>query len=163
MNIVARVRYSRNCTNDTFPLPNVGDCIRYAITELAEMVDAQLRMSQPEHLRNNHRNHDPRKECGQAGYMLISAWIQLRREDTFTVLDMRQTESFDLAFVDASHEVLFALESAIMGDRNGLELYSAIESWIHLCAVAGWDADALIAETCTDFERKHCVTREVVP
>ena len=66
MNILDRVRYSRNCTNDTFPLPSPADCLWYAHTEGAEAIDAWLRRNQPEHVRNNARNTDMRKEVGQA-------------------------------------------------------------------------------------------------
>ncbi len=162
MNIISRTRYSRNCTNDTFPLPSVADCLWYAITEAGEVVDAILRAKQPEHLRNNVRNVDPRSESGQALYMLCSAWIQLRREDMFTESYIHPINNFEVLFIDAVHEILLALESAIKGDTNGLELCSAIESWCYLCAAAGWDPDQLIDETCQDFERKHCVTREVM-
>lgn len=162
MNIIARVRYSRNCTNDSFPLPDHPNCLWYAHSESGETASSLMYVRRPGDKRNNNRDRDPRKEWGQTGYMLISAWIQLRREDMFTVLDMRKSDTLDMAFVDAAHEILFALESALLGDKNGLQLYSAIEAWHHVCAVAGWDADQLIEETCADFERKHCITREVL-
>ena len=92
-----RVRLSRERTAATFPLPNVLDCIRYAITELAEYEDALLRQERASDKRNNDKQHDPRSELGQALYMLLSAAVQFgepsepRRLPAVSVAGLRAT------------------------------------------------------------------------
>ncbi len=157
MNIVARVRYSRNCTNDTFPLPSVTNCLRYAITEMAEFDDARLRQQQPEHLRNHARNDDPRRELGQCGYMLASAWVQITKQDEVNFNTPHETRNIDHMYAGALADIAFALED----DGAQSSVYFAISAWVQLCGMLGWNADQLIEETCAEFERKHCVTREV--
>ena len=162
MNVIARTRYSRNCTNDDFPLPTVMDCLFYAHSESGETASSLMYVRRPGDKRNNNRDRDPRREWGQCGYMLISAWIQLRREDTFVFAGLHAENTLDTAYASAAGAIVTALESAIYGDQNGLELYNAIEAWQHVCVVADWNADQLIDEVCAEFERKHCVTREVL-
>ncbi len=162
MNILERIRYSRNCTNDTFPLPSVVDCVWYAVTEFGEAIDARLRMAQPEHVRNNARNVDSRCETGQCVYMLGSAFIQLHKANTFKPWPPRYGEStVDFAIADACRYTTNALTDVLLGDQNGITIMLAMQAWCHVCTLQGWDVDALIDETCADFERKHCIVREV--
>ena len=74
--LVEIVRASRERTDSVFPLPDVGSCIDYAITEAGEYLDAILRDKRNGDKRNNSKDHDARKEWGQCGYMICSAIIQ---------------------------------------------------------------------------------------
>ena len=163
MNVISRTRYSRNCTNDTFPLPSIVDCLWYAFTEAGEVVDARLRMAQPAHLRNNARNVDPRHETGQVLYMLASAYVQVRRDDSFQPwgAGVGETE-LDFAIAEACHYTVAAIADTMLGDENGVSIMLAMRAWCNVCVVADWNADQLIDETCAEFEKKHCVVREVL-
>lgn len=163
MNVLERIRYSRNCTNDTFPLPIIIDCLWYAYTESGEAIDARLRMAQPEHLRNNHRNVDMRKEVGQVIYMLGSAWVQMHRTNIFALWPVGNGEpALDFALTEACERTVQAVATVLCGDKSAAVIVLAMQAWCHVCALSGWDVDALIEETCADFERKHCVVREVL-
>jgi len=158
VNILERVRYSRNCTNDTFPLPSPTACLWYAFTEAGEVVDARLRLQQPEHVRNHARNDDPRREAGQAIYMLCSGYVQLHRNNLFTPWPANVGEpTIEFALAEACHRTVAAITDLLLGDENGITIILALQAWVHVCSVAGWDADQLIDETCAEFERKHCV------
>ena len=63
-----------------FPEPPVDICIEYAITELAEALDASLRLN-PRFKRNNHRNISVEDELMDALFMVTSAYIQIPLED----------------------------------------------------------------------------------
>lgn len=165
MNILERIRYSRNCTNDSFPLPSPIDCLWYAKTEGdGESVDAWLRERRSADLRNNTRDHNMRKEVGQAIYMLASAYIQWHRNNIFQVWpDTCGDTQLDFAILDACKYTHIALTDAMLDDTNGINIILAMQAWCHVCALQSWDARQLVEETCADFERKHCVVREVVP
>ena len=149
-----RVKLSRERTNATFPLPSVLDCIRYAITELAEMDDALLRQERTGDKRNNDKAHDPRSELGQALYMLLSAAVQLRCDCDVTPQDA----SDKFAAYVASMRCL--VSCAYYADRQttGALMWHVDDAFAVLCSLAhghGWSVDALIDDTCARFEAKH--------
>jgi len=153
-----RVRQSRELTAATFPLPSVLDCIRYAITELAEYDDALLRQERTGDKRNNDKTHDPRSELGQALYMLLSAAVQgngpLEYDDYWSVGTMAY----------AHHTAMGRLVEALFDLRieawAGGDMDAAYTGIVALCALHGWDVDALIDDTCAAFEAKHAPARE---
>jgi len=147
-----RVQQSRQLTAATFPLPSVLDCIRYAITELAEYDDAMLRAERTGDKRNNDKAHDPRSELGQALYMLLSAAVQ-RSTPLHTVVSWRLA---DPGYITAM-VMLCEVAQCIM-DSNctpTLHMDYAYTAMIVLAATNGWNVDALIDDTCAAFERKH--------
>lgn len=152
-----RVRQSRELTAATFPLPSVLDCIRYAITELAEYDDALLRQERTGDKRNNDKTHDPRSELGQCGYMLLSAAIQLGSKPAFAARYEREGIE-RLTYHIALLSDMSSLMLNVWCNYDLLALYDfemSYASWWRLCEVQGWDVDALIDETCARFEAKH--------
>ena len=61
--LIEIVRHSRQATAPVFPLPNMDRCVRYAITELGEFFDAELRPRHRENLETMTRRTIP----GQSG------------------------------------------------------------------------------------------------
>src|SRR5574343_139598 len=96
MDVLERVGSSRMMLDGKFPYPSAVDCMRYAIQELAEMDDAMMRQEQPNHKRNNGREHDPRKELGQAGYMILSAILYFERYDLLITRTVTGDNSLEL-------------------------------------------------------------------
>ena len=149
-----RVQLSRQRTAGVFPLPNVLDCIRYSICELAEMDDALLRQERTGDKRNSDKAHDPRSELGQALYMLLSAAVQLRCDCDVTPQDA----SDKFAAYVASMRCL--VSCAYYADRQttGALMWHVDDAFAVLCSLAhghGWSVDALIDDTCARFEAKH--------
>ena len=149
-----RVQLSRQRTAGVFPFPSVLDCIRYAITELAEYDDALLRQERTGDKRNNDKAHDPRSELGQALYMLLSAAVQLRCDCDVTPQDA----SDKFAAYVASMRCL--VSCAYYADRQttGALMWHVDDAFAVLCSLAhghGWSVDALIDDTCARFEAKH--------
>jgi hypothetical protein len=161
-----RVQLSRQRTQGVFPLPSVLDCIRYAITELAEYDDALLRQERQGDKRNNIKQmHDPRSELGQCAYMIVSAMIQMPEYsfDTPSLLErdgiLRTTYHFCLLSNLAS-----AGENATYSHCKPEvheDLQWAWEDLVRLCDWHGWDVDHLVDETCNRFEQKHAPAREI--
>jgi hypothetical protein len=152
------VQQSRALTAATFPLPSVLDCIRYAITELAEYDDALLRAERTGDKRNNDKQHDPRSELGQALYMLLSAAVQLGHEPEYFSADGGVTESYldavsTMAIV--GYDVFKMSDVPWTVDLVHKELDDAYSALLDLSDVCGWPVDALIDDTCAAFERKH--------
>jgi hypothetical protein len=160
-----RVQLSRQRTAATFPLPSVLDCIRYAITELAEYDDALLRAERQGDKRNNDKAHDARGELGQALYMLLSAAVQLSYRP---IRNGRKQKSIGVDYADA----LFSLANILAwmrheecGDldryqRNVLQHTAASfdTAYLRMCRIAescGWNVDALVDDACAKFEAKH--------
>ncbi len=170
-----RVRKSRELTAATFPLPSVLDCVRYAITELAEYDDALLRQERTGDKRNNDKAHDPRNELGQALYMLLSAYMQwdeapngmyfplgadeqwIGRSLYFASLtELSYLANYVLSTVDIetpSHERMKM--SDVLGKAD--DVY---DSMYALAMFTGWNVDALIDDTCAAFEAKHAPREE---
>jgi hypothetical protein len=144
-NLVQIVRESRSMTAMVFPLPDVGGCVDYAITEAGEYLDAILREKRTGDKRNNSKQSDVRKEWGQCGYMIASAMIQI---DGCKMITPNMGGSI--------YTVLVALCSYRMSPSGAVEwLTDALIDWESICDVNAWDAAELMAETCNAFERKH--------
>lgn len=145
--LVSIVQESRNLTALVFPLPDVDDCVDYAITEAGEYLDAVLRAKRQGDKRNNDKAHDKRHEWGQCGYMIASAIIQ---------------EAEDL--IDATSETPTGRQSVytvvdclccyrLSSDPNWL--VDALYGWWEVCENEGFGTLGMMQETCTAFERKH--------
>jgi hypothetical protein len=165
-----RVQLSRQRTNATFPLPSVLDCIRYAITELAEYDDALLRAERTGDKRNNGKEHDPRSELGQALYMLLSAHIQWGEcPDVYYYTPEPGKEWLNgMLYTGTMVELarltdyVIALTSPIVPEYER-ELFvnvvgQAEDAYNNMYALAmyhKWDVDTLVDDTCNRFEQKH--------
>ena len=165
-----RVRKSRELTNGVFPLPSVLDCIRYAITELAEYDDALLRQERTGDKRNNDKAHDPRGELGQALYMLLSAYVQWDEAPRGLYYPLGVDEQWigRTLYFGALAELGFLADYVLSTvDKETPEhereeyrniLSKADDAYENIYALAmfrGWPVDALIDDTCTLFEAKH--------
>lgn len=157
MDVLERVGSSRMMLDGKFPYPSAVDCMRYAIQEMAEMDDAMMRQEQPEHKRNNGREHDPRKELGQAGFMLLSAALYL--ENTYPTDDKEVDAHVSTVELWAN-----CIDSACMAVKDfslnlvsyaSVDISYALAYWKHIASSHGWDVAELIEDTCADFERKH--------
>ena len=156
-----RVQLSRQRTAGVFPLPSVLDCIRYAITELAEYDDALLRQERTGDKRNNDKAHDPRSELGQALYMLLSAAVQIPRElSDFPGRANNVQQEYAAALFGLSQAMSYA-ERWMNSNYPKLQfdmITTFCGAYDHICKLAGvhgWPVEALIDDTCTRFEAKH--------
>lgn len=61
----------RNRLSDVWPTPPPLDCLRFAVTEAAEVIDAELRQN-PIYARNNDKDLDPLDEVADCLMMLCS-------------------------------------------------------------------------------------------
>ena len=68
----------RNATYEVYPHPSPEDSIDFAITELAEALDALLRENK-EYKRNREKDHTFEDEIGDALFMLFSVGFSLHR------------------------------------------------------------------------------------
>jgi hypothetical protein len=157
MDVLERVGSSRLMLEGKFPYPSAVDCMRYAIQEMAEYDDAMMRAYQPDHKRNNERQPDPRKELGQAGYMILSAMLYFEKDFPYQSWGAIGGDAIALwagvvsNVASAIHpDPEFADEGVDAGDL-GLA-WDCCKALMHL---NGWDIDALITETCEAFEAKH--------
>lgn len=153
-----RVRLSRERTAATFPLPSVLDCIRYAITELAEYDDALLRQERTNDKRNNDKAHDARSELGQCGYMLLSALLQLPGPFYCGTKYNRDGVLHGTYYFALLHGLTRAATHAMYPASMGDAVSYLHQSWgelVRLADVHGWPVDALIDDACAAFERKH--------
>lgn len=152
MDVLERVGSSRMMLDGKFPYPSAVDCMRYAVQELAEFDDAMMRQEQPTHKRNNGKEHDPRKELGQAGYMILSAMIKVEGCSTYLESEIQEKDRLYGAIIGELGEAL---------SEGQINLYVvnsldwALAYWKELCTLHGWDVAELIEDTCADFERKH--------
>lgn len=141
--LVDIVRQSRERTADVFPLPIIDDCIDFAITEAAEYIDAKKREN-PIYKRNNSKEHSPRKELGQCGYMVASALMQ-----------MDKSMSMQTYYEEGSvHEAIYWLCLYRMEFDGGC-VVDALGNYVLVCESNGWEPAELLRETCTAFETKH--------
>jgi len=60
-----------------WPCPNSADSLRYAATESAEAIDAYLRNSRVDDIRNNDRDADIESELADCAMMLLTAMPDL--------------------------------------------------------------------------------------
>jgi hypothetical protein len=63
----------REYLGDNWPTPNTEDSLAYAVTEVGEAIDADLRSRRPDDKRNNNRNVSVEHELAQAAMMLLTA------------------------------------------------------------------------------------------
>lgn len=158
-----RVKLSRARTAKNFPLPSPLDCIRYAITELAEYDDAMLRAERTADKRNNDRTPDARAELGQAMYMLLSAAVQWRTApkpygtSQYSRLHLYSSSlSWLIGFTVSPTSSRFTAPLSEDGRiATGLTVSGAYAALCDLAACHGWEVGALVDETCATFERKH--------
>ena len=132
------------------PYPPAGDCVLFAITEAAELIDALLRQ-ESRYLRNNARQISPADEAGDLGYMIASAIDQIDRR-----VDMPLSSAAVLTG-QILDRLVYGLISIDRGDpRHGRrELLGALETWQELCRREGYgDPDNVIAETCQRITAK---------
>ena len=61
----------RNLVRDIYPWPSDIDCLKFALTELSEALDAELRMNRT-FKRNNVKDHSVKSELGDALFMILS-------------------------------------------------------------------------------------------
>jgi len=178
--LIEIVRVSRCGTKGVFPLPDGNGCIDYAITEGGETVkafrdmcidaalfnateylDAVLRQNRSGDKRNNDRNHTPRKEWGQCGYMIASAIIQVPNIDSYDNDDFEAYESPDNTTLYQVIAFLCNVRDDVTG-RDTPEL-DALDFWHAFAVKCGWNPADLLSETCADFERKHLRAPFVYP
>ena len=150
--LVEIVRASRERTDSVFPLPDVGSCIDYAITEAGEYLDAILRDKRNGDKRNNDKEHDARKEWGQCGYMICSAIIQTNTDH----LDRFDWEPY----ITAAEGNVYVVIARLCDVRTGLALdenpaIDALDHWNAFAELCGWNPADLLRETCAAFEAKH--------
>lgn len=142
--LVEIVRESRERTAGVFPLPDVPSCIDYAITEAGEYLDAILREKRAGDKRNNGKDHDARKELGQAAYMVCSAMIQIDDDADLESLCQENT----------IYDMMVWLCFLRTGD-DGVAHIDALKVYVNLCMAWGWNPADLLRETCAAFEAKH--------
>lgn len=63
----------RKKLGDKWPTPNAEDSLAYAVTEVGEAIDTDLRLRRPLDARNNRRNGSVYHELAQAAMMLLTA------------------------------------------------------------------------------------------
>jgi hypothetical protein len=159
-----RTQLSRQRTAATFPLPSVLDCIRYAITELAEYDDALLRAERTGDKRNNDKAHDARSELGQALYMLLSAAVQLECAPRAWVVTAYRKMGLYTAAMERLANLLDEADAVerklVTPDNLGDLVSSAFCTLLVLADANGWPVDALVDDTCNRFEAKHAAAQE---
>lgn len=166
--LIEIVLKSRRKTAGVFPLPDVDSCIDYAITEAGEYLDALLRERRRRDLRNNEKDHDARREWGQCGYMICSAFIQLppmALEGSWTYDCTVYLAAGDGLTLTGTLEGSWTPDCTVYSVLTWLCLYQdaeddtalldALQAWVNLCDREGWDAADLLRETCAAFEAKH--------
>jgi len=172
MDVLERVGSSRMMLEGKFPYPSAVDCMRYAIQEMAEYDDARMRQDQPDHKRNNERQPDPRKELGQAFYMVLSGCLALKLD-----VEIEPPLDYEGIYEEWLKRTLYAGIKQDLG-RLCADVFCAVDEIVplyerptidELAGLAtdlltsmgqlandhGWDVDDLITETCEAFEAKH--------
>lgn len=158
--LVDIVRQSRERTADVFPLPSIDDCIDFAITEAAEYIDAKKREN-PIYKRNNSKEHSPRKELGQCGYMIASALIQ---HDGRIYDPYADWNDANYGSDPCIHGVIYQLVTwTFAGATPMYYIINGMFEWKELCLFVGYDPAELLRETCAAFEAKHLPQKPVYP
>ena len=152
--LVEIVRQSRERTEGVFPLPPTWDSVDYAITEIGETIDAQLRIKRNGDKRNHDKEATPeheRMELGQAGYMMCSALMQESCGEWGCGRDFigRTNRPYGLRLV--------LKELSLAGHWH--EIYGVGDALLQWCMTIeknyGYDPAELLRETCAAFEAKH--------
>lgn len=86
----ALVWATRKKVEQFWPTPDTESNVLYAITEISEAIDAYLRNTRTEDVRNNHKDHSVEYELAQALMMLLTAGGSMRyleERDIYSGLD----------------------------------------------------------------------------
>ena len=156
-----RVAASRNVLAGKFPLPDPYDCVRYAITEAGEYVDAMLRMERTKDKRNNGKELSPGEELAQCGYMLFSAMIQLAPEAH--IVQPKPMCYHTTTRLDGSTVAAACALTIMDGGVNYNRLLSALAAYeetarLYSESYGGYRYYVLYMEdVCAKFEAKHSV------
>lgn len=160
--MLARVEEAwRQLAGTAFLQPDVVGSVRYAITEGAETDDANMREERAGDARNNARNMDSRKEWGQAGFMLLTAVMQVKANGGGLVL-AEKYPAFNQppawlygAFMGCLANYVQEVATNHPFAKSGQSLAFAWLYWRQYAEARGWHAYDLIDETCRAFEAKH--------
>lgn len=90
-----RVDQFRSIHAHRFPTPNTLQSLFFALTELAEALDAYMRQSHPEFQRNHHRNVDVLDELADCAFMLLTALPDIDGIERTIVADRYWGRMFD--------------------------------------------------------------------
>lgn len=122
----AMVQQFRIDTRGFFAEPSIQESLLFALTEIGEAIDAQLR-TDDRFARNNSRNISVVDELTDVLFMLISAWIQIIPDDSFDpescVQEINVEYDIQYFLVDLMHNttiVYQGVEQAIMYPGNSL-------------------------------------------
>lgn len=148
--IVRYVAHHRTRTAEARPYPPAGDCVLFALTEGAELIDAMLRQ-EPRYLRNNAKQVDPAAEAGDLGYMIASAIDQI---DNARHVDVTRTSVLTVQILDRLAYALIALSRQQNGHARQ-ELIGAMETWRRLCARENWNPEQLIADVAARVDARY--------
>ena len=123
------------------PAPTTLDSALFALTELAEYIEAARLRVNDTYIRNNARQFDARRELAQTGEMILSA---LWRIDT----EPRITDAGAILVGDVAVNLALSLLAWGSGQRGLTEthLRNAAECWRDLALHVGEQPDALIAD-----------------
>lgn len=125
------------------PVPTALDSILFAMTELAEYVEAARLRPNAQYIRNNERVFDERRELAQVGEMLATAMWVMDTEPT-------SKDAGGILVGRLAGAIAYALGMWARGRRAAawLSLEAALATWGELCGFVGEDPAALIeAET----------------
>ena len=154
--LVDIVQKSRQRTAAYFPLPDIKSCIDYAITEAAEHLDAVLREERNADKRNNAKEHTPRFEWGQCGYMVASAIIQDMPTDDDADVEEEFWECNAYSFNENVYTVLAYMAHIQAGmNQDEFRYVDTLDKWHAASRSLGYDSAELLRETCAAFESKH--------
>lgn len=132
------------------PYPPTGDCILFAVTEAAEVIDAVLRL-EPRYLRNNARQVSAAAEAGDLGYMIASAIDQIDRRQH---LPVARAAVHTGQILDRLIYALIAIDRGQTGAAR-TELIAAMAAWQDLCRREGYGSPAdIMQETCDRMTAK---------
>lgn len=125
------------------PVPTALDSILFAMTELAEYVEAARLRPNAQYIRNNERVFDERRELAQVGEMIATAMWVMDTEPT-------SKDAGGILVGRLAGAIAYALGMWARGRRAAawLSLEAALATWGELCVHVGEDPAALIeAET----------------
>lgn len=125
------------------PVPTALDSILFAMTELAEYVEAARLRPNAQYIRNNERQFDERRELAQVGEMIATAMWVMDTEPT-------SKDAGGILVGRLAGAIAYALGMWARGRRAAawLSLEAALATWGELCSFVGEDRAALIeAET----------------
>lgn len=125
------------------PVPTALDSILFAMTELAEYVEAARLRPNAQYIRNNERQFDERRELAQVGEMLATAMWVMDTEPT-------SKDAGGILVGRLAGAIAYALGMWSQGKRSAAwaSLETALTIWAELCGFVDEDPVILIqAET----------------